>query len=134
MAYFRLNILLSGKILTEKTQIIQSKSMKLFFSMRMEKDVQVITLNKNDPKHAAEYKRVEDRFKDKLNFTTQVVKIERVQNKKLWKKYFYAKYLMKKKYENVPNAKYIEEVEYFHGTRYTPPETIYTSTEGIDRR
>lgn len=100
----------------------------------MVKDVQVITLNKNDPKHSAEYNRVYQRFREKLNISTQVIKIERIQNKKLWKKYFYAKYLMKKKYQDFPNVKYVEEVEYFHGTRATPPEVVYTSSEGIDRR
>ena len=100
----------------------------------MEKDVQVITLDKNNPKHTAEYNKVYNRFFEQLNMRTQVIKIERIQNKKLWKKYFYAKHLMQKKYEKFLNVKPIYEVEYFHGTRYTAPEVIYTSSEGIDRR
>ena len=42
--------------------------------------------------------------------------------------------MMSKKYKSTPNVQPVMEVLYFHGSRTTPPETIYTSSEGIDRR
>ena len=58
-----------------------------------------------------------------------IVKIERIQNKWLWEKYYQHSERMKRKNEGV-----INEMLLFHGTRNAPPSDIYQHEEGFDMR
>ena len=58
-----------------------------------------------------------------------IVKIERIQNKWLWEKYYQHSERMKRKNEGL-----INEMLLFHGTRNTPPSDIYQHEEGFDMR
>ena len=75
-----------------------------------------------------EWSKVSQQFQTTLSSAT-VVKIERVQNKWLWEKYFHHSKRMKKKNGGVINEKML-----FHGTRNTPPSSIYQDEEGFDMR
>lgn len=61
--------------------------------------------------------------------STNVVKIERIQNKWLWEKYSQHSERMKRKNKGV-----INEMLLFHGTCNTPPSCIYQDEEGFDMR
>ena len=58
-----------------------------------------------------------------------IVKIERIQNKWLWEKYYQHSERMKRKNEGV-----INEMLLFHGTKVTQPSDIYQHEEGFDMR
>lgn len=75
-----------------------------------------------------EYDRICDQFHLTLPNST-VIKIYRVQNKFLWKKYRECSEDMKKLNDGILNEKLL-----FHGTRETPPEDIYKSYAGFDMR
>ena len=58
-----------------------------------------------------------------------IVKIERIQNKWLWEKYYWNRDRMKRKNNDVINEKLL-----FHGTSDTHPSKIYKDEEGFDMR
>ena len=97
-------------------------------------NLQVIILNKNSIRHKKEYDRVEARFRQNIDFKSTILKIERIQNKLLWQRYYFKQEHIKKKYEGMEGVTARLEVEYFHGSSRTAPEVIYNSSEGIDRR
>ena len=58
-----------------------------------------------------------------------LIKVERIQNKRLWEKYdFY------KKIQLIKNDGIMNEMRLFHGTTTNPPEKIYCSEHGFDFR
>ena len=58
-----------------------------------------------------------------------LIKVERIQNKRLWEKYdFY------KKIQLIKNDGIMNEMRLFHGTKTNPPEKIYRSEHGFDFR
>ena len=59
----------------------------------------------------------------------KIVKIERIQNKWLWEKYYQHSERMKRKNEGM-----INEMLLFHGTRNNRPSDIYEHEEGFDMR
>lgn len=73
-----------------------------------------------------EYERVINQFKLTLP-DVQVLKIERVQNKILWKRYHNRCQLMRKF-----NTAYLQDELLFHGTRQNKPEQIYGGGEGFN--
>ena len=75
-----------------------------------------------------EWSNISQLFQETLSSAT-IVKIERVQNEWLWEKYFQHSVRMKKKNEGIINEKML-----FHGTRNTPPSSIYQDEEGFDMR
>jgi len=60
---------------------------------------------------------------------SEIIKIYRIQNKALWKKYRASCEAMKAYNEGILNEKLL-----FHGTRETPPEKIYRGDTGFDAR
>ena len=59
----------------------------------------------------------------------KICKLERIQNKWLWRKYVRHKEAMSEKNKGAVNEK-----ELFHGTSSTDPEEIYRSEDGFDMR
>ena len=76
---------------------------------------------------AEEYERVINQFKLTLP-DVEVLKIERIQNKILWRRYHNRCQLMK----NFNTACLRDEL-LFHGTRQNKPELIYGGDEGFDK-
>ena len=74
-----------------------------------------------------EYERVINQFKLTLP-DVEVLKIERVQNKILWKRYHNRCQLMRNF-----NTAYLRDELLFHGTRQNKPELIYGGDEGFDK-
>ena len=73
-----------------------------------------------------EWKKVQIKFN--LTLPGQIQKIERIQNRKLWKVY-------QNEIEDVThknNGMSAQIMELFHGTRATPPSCIYESEEGFN--
>ena len=69
----------------------------------------------------------------------EMVHIKRIQNFDLYERYYFAKQRIIKKLNKLEEdgkdiTPFLYEVFGFHGTNKTPPEIIYTSKEGIDRR
>ena len=58
-----------------------------------------------------------------------LIKVERIQNKRLWEKYDFCK-----KTQLIKNDGIMNEMRLFHGTRANPPEKIYRSEHGFDFR
>lgn len=95
---------------------------------------------------SAEFEHIENIFKDTLlNFdgwlreNWEIIKITRIQNYNLYKRYYFAKKRIEDKYqqfdeEQMSYLNYESERLLFHGTNKTPPHIIYNSQEGIDRR
>ena len=79
-------------------------------------------------KHSEEWLKVARKFHDTLPHK-YIVKIERIQNKWLWEKYYQHRDRMKRKNDGV-----INEERLFHGTRKTLPSSIYQDEEGFDMR
>ncbi|XP_062522688.1 protein mono-ADP-ribosyltransferase PARP14-like isoform X2 [Corticium candelabrum] len=77
---------------------------------------------------AGEYKRVLNRMRESMP-EVQIVKLERIQNVWLWRKYCQHMERMREKNEGS-----VKEKELFHGTSSTNPEKIYLSEEGFDMR
>jgi hypothetical protein len=75
-----------------------------------------------------EWNGIEQRMKETLP-SVQIFKIERVQNTLLWEKYCFHKHILERKNNGNANEKRL-----FHGTRGTPPPTIYTDEAGFDMR
>lgn len=73
-----------------------------------------------------EYAHIEREMKHTLS-SCKILKVERVQNKWLWEKYFSARYFLDKKNGHKNNEKLL-----FHGTRTTPPQLVYNGQEGFD--
>ena len=73
-----------------------------------------------------EYERVINQFKLTLP-DVEVLKIERVQNKILWKRYYNRCQLMRNF-----NTAYLRDELLFHGTRQNKPELIYRGGEGFN--
>ena len=79
-------------------------------------------------KSSAEWLKVSEPFLATLP-SKHIIKIQRIQNKWLWEKYYQHRERMKTKNESVINEKLL-----FHGTRNTPPSDIYQDEEGFDMR
>ena len=79
-------------------------------------------------RHCDEWSEVAQKFHATLP-QNYIVKIERIQNKWLWEKYYQHRDRMKRKNHGV-----INEMLLFHGTRNTLPNTIYQDEEGFDTR
>jgi hypothetical protein len=75
---------------------------------------------------AEEYERVINQFKLTLP-DVEVLKIERVQNIILWKRYHNRCQLMRNF-----NTAYLRDELLFHGTRHNKPEQIYGGSEGFN--
>jgi hypothetical protein len=73
-----------------------------------------------------EWENVEVRFKATMP-SANILKIERIQNRKLWK-------VFKNEVEDVEikNNGDANIQSLFHGTRETPPQTVFTSEEGFN--
>jgi len=80
-----------------------------------------------DPK-SDEFIKIFNRVKETLP-SCQVYKIERIQNKWLWKKYVNQIEIIQLKNNGISNEKYL-----FHGARNNPPENIYKDEVGFDMR
>ena len=79
-------------------------------------------------RHSQEWSKVAQKFHDTLPLK-YIVKIERIQNIWLWEKYYQHCDRMKRKCGGEVNEKQL-----FHGTRNTPPSSIYMDEEGFDMR
>ena len=79
-------------------------------------------------RHSDEWSKVARQFNVTLP-QKYIVKIERIQNKWLWEKYYQHRDRMKRKNDRVINEKFL-----FHGTRNTLPSNIYKDEEGFDMR
>ena len=79
-------------------------------------------------KHSTEWSKVAQLFHTTLP-QKYIVKIERIQNRWLWEKYYQHGDRMKRKNNDVINEKFL-----FHGTRKNPPSNIYKDEEGFDMR
>jgi len=73
-----------------------------------------------------EFKDLTDRFNQTLS-SKKILKIERIQNKWLWEKYFFQKLLLEKKNKHKNN-----EYLLFHGTRNNSPQALYNGQDGFD--
>jgi hypothetical protein len=80
-----------------------------------------------DP-NSEQFIKIVNRMKETLP-SCQVHKIERIQNKWLWKKYVNQREIIELKNNGESNEKYL-----FHGTRSNPPENIYKDEVGFDMR
>lgn len=94
------------------------------WELQNEEPLELKLLAKGSP----EWSKVSQQFLATLP-STNIVKIERVQNKWLWEKYRQHSDRMKRKNEGVINEKLL-----FHGTRGTSPSCIYQDEEGFDMR
>ena len=88
------------------------------------KDIELKLLKK----HSKEWLKVSKTFHATLPHK-YIVKIERIQNKWLWEKYYQHCDRMKRKNNGVINEKLL-----FHGTRKIQPSSIYQDEEGFDMR
>ena len=79
-------------------------------------------------RHCNEWSKVAQQFNVTLP-QKYIVKIERIQNKWLWEKYYQHRDRMKRKNDGKINEKLL-----FHGTRNTLPSSIYNDEEGFDMR
>ena len=77
---------------------------------------------------SSEWYKVSQLFNATLS-SKQIVKIERIQNKWLWEKYYQHSERMLRKNEGMAN-----EMLLFHGTRNNKPSDIYEHEEGFDLR
>ena len=77
---------------------------------------------------STEWSKVSQLFHATLPLKT-IVRIERIQNRWLWEKYYQHSERMKRKNEGL-----INEMLLFHGSRNTPPSDIYQHEEGFDMR
>ena len=77
---------------------------------------------------SSEWCKVSQLFNATLS-SKQIVKIERIQNKWLWEKYYQHSERMLRKNEGMAN-----EMLLFHGTRNNKPSDIYEHEEGFDLR
>jgi hypothetical protein len=80
-----------------------------------------------DP-NSDEFIKIVNRMKKTLP-SCQVHRIERIQNKWLWKRYVDQRKIIELKNNGEANEKYL-----FHGTRNNPPENIYKDEVGFDMR
>jgi len=87
-------------------------------------ELELKELNSGTP----EWSKVSQQFYLTLQ-SAKIVKIERVQNKWLWEKYSRHSERMTKTNNGIINEKLL-----FHGTRNTPPSSIYNNEEGFDMR
>jgi hypothetical protein len=79
------------------------------------------------PENSTEWQRVANRVKETMP-QVKIIKIERVQNKWLWKSYYHNRLKMEEK-----NGKAVE-AQLFHGTSSNDPSLIYNSETGFDMR
>lgn len=75
-----------------------------------------------------EYERVTTQFLLTLP-SAHMLKVERVQNKVLWRRYFNRSKLMRDF-----DRTFLREELLFHGTRFNKPDRIYAGGEGFDTR
>ena len=74
-----------------------------------------------------EWNFVQSRWNETMSLPMK--RIERIQNKRLWQRYCFCREQLKDKNEGVDNEKWL-----FHGTKTTPPDSIYDSEKGFDFR
>lgn len=79
-------------------------------------------------KESQEYRRIRKKMRDSMP-SVKILRLERIQNKWLWRKYVRHRKDMSEK-----NKGDINEKELFHGTSATDPEKIYQSEDGFDMR
>jgi O-acetyl-ADP-ribose deacetylase (regulator of RNase III) len=84
-------------------------------------------LTKLDPT-SHEYKQIEARMRETVP-QVQVIQVDRIQNRWLWKKYINQREIIDMKNSGNANEKYL-----FHGTRNTAPTAIYQDEVGFDMR
>lgn len=75
-----------------------------------------------------EYERVTNEFSQTLPNAT-ILRVQRVQNKKVWKKYFHCSKMLAEIDPPILGEKLL-----FHGSKQNNPEEIYMGTEGFDMR
>ncbi|CAF2647112.1 unnamed protein product [Rotaria sp. Silwood2] len=85
----------------------------------------LVEIVRNDP----DFARIENRMKETMT-SMKIVKIERVQNVRMWRHYAFRHLELKKELSNMPNLQI--EMELFHGTRMTMPSEIYHGEYGFD--
>jgi len=83
---------------------------------------------KSVAQHSPEWIKVEKRLNETLPHA-KISKLERVQNRFLWTRYFGSRKLMEQKNGNANG-----ELELFHGTRNTHPSEVYNGEDGFDMR
>ena len=94
--------------------------------MKEDEEVKIILV---DPEtESEEYKRVQGEFNITLP-QNNVIKIYRVQNKRVWAEYYKCSQQMLTDNEGI-----IREEMLFHGTRHNNPRLIYKSDSGFDMR
>jgi len=79
-------------------------------------------------KNSKEWNEIEEQMKKTVP-NINLIKIERIQNKRIWEKYAYAKAILENKNNGNANEKRL-----FHGTRKTSPSTVYSDENGFDMR
>ncbi|EGC30636.1 hypothetical protein DICPUDRAFT_83441 [Dictyostelium purpureum] len=89
-------------------------------------EVSLVEINKED----SEYSQVKERFDETLSNDFKIEKIERVQNKSIWRSYYSSLEDYKTKYNNV-NENFLEST-LFHGTRGNDPTMVYKNDIGFD--
>ena len=88
------------------------------------KKVVLVSIQQGTP----EWNEVTDLFGRTL-VSSQITKLERIQNKWLWEKFVFAKQRMVEK-----NKGQVMEMKLFHGTKNTRPKEIFKSEQGFDPR
>jgi len=90
-----------------------------------------LCIMKNIQRGTPEWNKIEMNFKLTMN-PANVEKIERIQNRKLWRVFQNeAEDVVNKYGGGIPNANI---ADMYHGTRNTPPDAIFKSEEGFDMR
>ncbi|KAM9954598.1 hypothetical protein ACTFIW_003198 [Dictyostelium discoideum] len=91
-----------------------------------ENQVFLIKINKG----SSEYIIVSERFNETMSNSFEIIKIERVQNKSLWRNFDESRKRLNEKYQ-VSNLDFLEST-LFHGTRTNDPKLIFSSKVGFD--
>ncbi|KAN0031400.1 hypothetical protein ACTFIV_005264 [Dictyostelium citrinum] len=81
-------------------------------------------------KGSSEYITVSERFNETMSSSSEIVKLERIQNKTLWRNFDESRKKLNEKYK-VSNLDFLEST-LFHGTRSNDPKLIFSSDVGFD--
>ncbi|KAM9989033.1 hypothetical protein ACTFIY_005083 [Dictyostelium cf. discoideum] len=81
-------------------------------------------------KGSSEYIMVSKRFNETMSNSFEIIKIERIQNKSLWRNFDESRNRLNEKYQ-VSNLDFLEST-LFHGTRTNDPKLIFSSKVGFD--
>ncbi|EEU04115.1 poly polymerase, catalytic region domain-containing protein [Dictyostelium discoideum AX4] len=104
---------------------IYPKKWDIIYKQR-ENQVFLIKINKG----SSEYIIVSERFNETMSNSFEIIKIERIQNKSLWRNFDESRKRLNEKYQ-VSNLDFLEST-LFHGTRANDPKLIFSSKVGFD--